>query len=89
MDRQRLLKKLGLTEQELTDLITKRRHFLKSLTPAQRRVFEASLPKTNTVIKTFGADCSEQDLLELCGQEEVAPRILAFCVPEGGGDLGQ
>jgi hypothetical protein len=89
MDRQKLLKKLGLTQQELDELISKRRNFLRSLNPAQRRVLEASLPKTTTVIKTFGTDCSEQDLLELCGQEEVAPRILAFCVPEGGGDLGQ
>lgn len=87
MDRQKLLKKLGLTQHDLDDLITKRRHFLKSLNPAQRRVLEASLPKTTTVIKTFGADCSEQDLLELFGQEEVAPRMLALCVPEGGGDV--
>jgi hypothetical protein len=89
MDRQRILKKLGLTQQELDELITKRRNFVKSLSPAQRRVIEVSLPKTTTVMKTMGSDCSEQDLLEAFGQEEATPRLMAFCVPEGGGDLPQ
>jgi hypothetical protein len=89
MDRQKILKKLGLTQQELDDLLTKRRHFVKSLNPAQRKVVEASLPKAGAAIKTLGTDCSEQDLLDAFGQEEVSPRIMAFCVPEGGGDLNQ
>lgn len=89
MDRQRILKRLGLTQQELDDLLTKRRNFVKSLNPAQRRVMESSLPRTSTVMKSMGTDCSEQDLLEVFGQEEVTPRVMAFCVPEGGGDLNQ
>lgn len=82
MDRQRLLKRLKLTQHELDDLLNKWRHFTKSLNPAQRRVIDVSLPSKETALKTFGSDCSEQDLLDLFGSDEFSPRVLMGCIPE-------
>jgi hypothetical protein len=83
MDRQRLLKRLRLSQTELDDLLTKWRAFSKSLSPAQRKVMNASLPSTEFALKTFGSGATEKDLLDLFGSgEEFSPRMLAPCVPE-------
>ena len=82
MDRQRLLKRLRLTQPELDDLLTKWRNLHKSLNAAQRKVIDASLPDTKTALKTFGPDCTEKDLLDLFGKDEHGPRLLMGCIPE-------
>jgi hypothetical protein len=82
MDRQRLLKRLQLTQTELDELLSKWRLFHKSLNPAQRRVIDVSLPSKETALKTFGSSCTEKDLLDLFGTDEHGPRVLMGCVPE-------
>lgn len=85
MDRQKLLKKLGLTQQELDELQVKTRHFIRSLNKAQRKVVEASLPSVTKAMDCFDDDVSEQDLLELFSQGDDGQPMVCFCIPEGNG----
>jgi hypothetical protein len=85
MDRQQLLKKLGLTQHELDELLVKTRHFIGSLNKAQRKVVEASLPNITTATDCFDDDVSEQDLRELFSQGDDSKRMVCFCIPEDNG----
>jgi hypothetical protein len=85
MDRPQLLKKLGLTQHELDELLVKTRHFIRSLNKAQRKVVEASLPNITTAVDCFDDDVSEQDLLELFSQGDDSQGVICFCIPEDNG----
>ncbi len=85
MDRQQLLKKLGLTQHELDELLVKTRHFIRSLNTAQKKVVEASLPNITTAMDCFDDDVSEQDLLELFSQGDKSQSPICFCIPEDDG----
>jgi hypothetical protein len=89
MDRQRLLKRMRLKQNEMDDLLSKWQQFSKSLNPAQRKVMNASLPSKEMALKAFGSDCSENDLVDLFGKDEHSPRMLAPCVPEDCPPEGQ
>ena len=85
MDRPQLLKKLGLTQHELDELLVKTRHFIRSLDKPQRRVLEASLPNITTAVDCFDDDVSEQDLRELFSQGDNSQNPICFCIPEDNG----
>jgi hypothetical protein len=84
MDRQQLLKKLGLTQHELDELLGKTRQFIRSLSKAQRKVVEASLPNITRALDCFDDGVSEKDLLDLFSHDEDNQRMVCFCIPEGG-----
>ena len=82
MDRQQLLKKLGLSQQELDELIIKTRHFLRSLNLPQRRVVEASLQYHHRN-GLFGDDAPSRTSGNSVSQGGSSQNPIWFCVPEG------
>ena len=62
MTREEMLKKMGLTHEELKDYWQKLGKFHASLNPHQRVVLERSLPTYSAAAKTFGADVTAGDL---------------------------
>jgi hypothetical protein len=69
MTREEMLKKMGLTHEELKDLLQKLAQLRASLTDHQRAVFDHSLPTHSAAAKTFGADVNAGDLQKLLGAE--------------------
>ncbi len=65
MSRDELLKALGLSSDELNDLLKKLRDFLDSLNAAQRTVIERSLPVIKEALTAFGPNVTEAELLAL------------------------
>jgi hypothetical protein len=65
MTREEMLKKMGLTSEELTDLMQQLAQLRASLNDAQRAVLDRSLPTHSTAAKTFGADVTAGDLQKL------------------------
>ena len=65
MTREEMLKKMGLTSEELTDLMQQLAQLRASLNDAQRAVLDRSLPTHSAAAKTFGADVTAGDLQKL------------------------
>lgn len=62
MTRDEMLRRLGLTELELEDLLDKYRQFHKSLSDRQRVVMTRSLPSVEEAIRSFGPDVTVDDM---------------------------
>jgi hypothetical protein len=62
MDRNQMLKKLGLSEHELRDLLQKLSELESGLTTAQRAVLKSSSPTLSEAAATFGPDVTADDL---------------------------
>jgi hypothetical protein len=69
MTRQEMLKQMGLTQEELKDLLVRLTKLRADLTEPQRAVFDRSLPTHATAAKTFGADVTAANLQELLSAE--------------------
>jgi hypothetical protein len=69
MTREEMLKKMGLTHEELKDYWQKLGKFHASLNPRQRVVLERSLPTYSAAAKTFGADVTAGDLEKIVNSE--------------------
>lgn len=65
MTRDQMLKRLGLEEAELKDLLAKYAEFHKKLSPQQRAVITRSLPSVEDATKSFGPDVTAEDLQAL------------------------
>jgi DNA-binding FrmR family transcriptional regulator len=65
MTREEMLKKMGLTSEELTDLMQQLAQLRASLNDAQRAVLDRSLPTHSAAATTFGADVTAGDLQKL------------------------
>ncbi len=66
MNRDEMLKQLGLTDHEMKDLLEKYRVFKHSLNQGQQEALHRSLPRLEEAVKSFGAEASKEDLHELC-----------------------
>ena len=65
MTRDEMLKRLGLSDEELKDLLHKFVKFHKSLNDHQKAVIDRSLPTTAAAAKTFGATVTPAHLQKL------------------------
>jgi hypothetical protein len=70
MTREEMLKKMGLTHEELKDYWQKLGHLHASLNDRQRAVLERSLPTYSAAAKTFGADVTAGDLQKIVKAEQ-------------------
>jgi hypothetical protein len=69
MTREEMLKRMGLTQEELTDLLQKLAQLHASLNDHQRAVLDRSLPTHSAAAKTFGANVTAADLQKLLSAE--------------------
>jgi hypothetical protein len=69
MTRSEMLKKMGLKDEELKDLMQKFRNFKDTLNAHQLRVVTRSLPTVTAAAKTFGDDVTAEDLQQLFGTD--------------------
>jgi hypothetical protein len=70
MTREEMLKQMGLTHEELKDLLHKLRQLHASLNEHQRAVLTRSLPTPSRAAKTFGADVTAEDLEKFLRTED-------------------
>ncbi len=83
MDREALLKSLGLTNDELKDFLRKFADFQRELNPAQLKVLVRSLPTIDEARKSLGP--TTQDLTELFGSELDRGGDVVLCIFAGDG----
>ena len=69
MTREEMLKKMGLTQEELKDLLLKLAQLRASLNDRQRAVLDRSLPTHSAAATTFGADVTAGDLEKALSDE--------------------
>lgn len=67
--REELLRRLGLTDKELRDFLSKFMAFYRSLNEPQKRVIERTLPTLEQAARSFGPDVTVQDIEALVGSE--------------------
>jgi hypothetical protein len=70
MTREEMLKKMGLTHEELKDYWQKLGQLHASLNDRQRAVLERSLPTYSAAAKTFGTDITAVDLQKIVRAEQ-------------------
>ena len=78
MNREELLKELGLSEAEFQDLLQKFDAFFASLDENQQAVVSRSLPSTADVLATLGPGANEADLQKLFKGEKHHPPVCIF-----------
>ena len=65
MNREDMLKQLGISHDQLQDLFQKFEAFLASLNPQQQQIVKFSLPTVKEAVEAFGGDATESDLMNL------------------------
>jgi hypothetical protein len=64
MESQAIVKQMGLSEDELRDLLNRFALLFKDLNEAQRRVFSLTLPSLHEALNSFVGDITEEQLLQ-------------------------
>ena len=78
MNRDEMLKELGVTSKELHDFLGKFSAFLATLDTKEKAMMHRALPTLHQVLKAFGPDVTAEELLELFGGDaEHPPAFLA------------
>lgn len=80
MNRDEMLKELGVSADELHDLLEKFHAFLASLDEPQRAAIRRSLPTLAEALAAFGPNVTEEDLLKLF-EGDVGHKPVIICVP--------
>jgi len=78
MNRDDMLKKLGVSQDQLQDLFRKFESFFNTLNPQQQKVVKASLPTVQEAVQAFGADATAADLMSLFQADEQHPPLAIF-----------
>ena len=78
MNREDMLAKLGVSQDQLQDLFRKFEAFFSSLDTQQQQVVKVSLPSVKEAVDAFGADATESDLLNLFQADEQRPPLACF-----------
>jgi hypothetical protein len=73
MNDHEILKRIGLSDHDATDLVKKQQHFLDSLNPAQAEAIRRSLPSWEDAADAMGDDCSVDDLNRFVTKRGHAP----------------
>lgn len=69
MNRDEMLRKLGLTDAQYRDLMGKLLTFCQSLDDSQKRVVRHNLPNLEEAARSFGPDVSVEDFKRFCGTQ--------------------
>lgn len=83
MDKQEMLGKLGLSEDEYKKLLTKFATFFNSLEDNQKRVINNWLPHLDEIAKSFGPDVTVEQLKKLSDLENVCIGVAAIAFKPG------
>jgi len=82
MTHKQMLKKLGLTEDEHRDLVTKFAAFHSSLNENQRRVVRHSMPTAEQAAKSFGRGVTAEHI-ERLSTEAFSANVVGSFMPGG------
>jgi len=85
MNREEMLKHLGVTSDELDDFMKKFLAFLATLNKRQRALVTRSLPSIEQALEVFGPKVSADDLRRLFGGDKHHEPVI-FCSPFDDGD---
>lgn len=80
MNRDQMLAALGLSGEQLRDLLNKFCTFLASLEERQQAVVRRSLPTITEALAAFGPEVTEADLLKLF-KADAHPECVILCLP--------
>lgn len=91
MNKEEMLKKSGLTDEEFKELVHKFKAFLESLNPAQRAAVDRWLPSAEKIAASFGPALTVKELAKNvgCGEEtaaSIAQEGVGLSAPGNGGD---
>jgi hypothetical protein len=75
MNRDEMLKHLGVTAPELADFLRKFSAFLSTLDKAEQAMMHRALPTLHQIHKAFGPDVSADELLHLFGGDSEHPPV--------------
>lgn len=78
MNREDMLKQLGVSQQQLQDLMQKFQTFFSSLDTQQQQVVKASMPTVKQAAAAFGSEVNEADLLDLFKADAQRPPLTCF-----------
>ena len=78
MNRKEMLQRLGLSEQEHTDLLAKFAVFHNSLNENQKRVVRNSMPTTKQASKSFGPGVTSQHIQSFNSEASAAVGLFSF-----------
>jgi hypothetical protein len=78
MNRDDMLKQLGVSLQQLEDLFQKFQAFFNSLDAQQQQVVKTSMPTVQHALAAFGPEVNEADLLNLFKADAQRPPIACF-----------
>jgi hypothetical protein len=78
MNRDQLLKHLGLSAHQLDDLLKKFHDFFNSLDEQQKHVVRRSVPSLKDASDSFGTAVNEHELLELLHGEAEKKPVMCF-----------
>jgi hypothetical protein len=78
MNQADMLKQLGVSQQQLQELLQKFQTFFNSLDSQQQQVVKTSLPSVSQAVAAFGPDATEADLLALFQADTQHPPVALF-----------
>ncbi|MGA7459492.1 MAG: hypothetical protein WBW69_04660 [Candidatus Korobacteraceae bacterium] len=78
MNRDDMLKQLGVSMQQLEDLFQKFQAFFNSLDAQQQQVVKTSMPNVQQALAAFGPEVNEADLLDLFRADAQRPPLACF-----------
>ena len=84
MNREDMLAKLGVSHEQLQDLFRKFEAFFNSLDQQQQRVVKSSLPSVDEAVQAFGAEASQDDLLNLFKADAQRAPLACFLPLQSG-----
>lgn len=68
MNRDEMLKEMGLSEQDFTDLVNKIANLRNSLNASQRAAFDKALPSSQNLARSLSDNCSPTDVESQLGE---------------------
>jgi len=88
-----MLKKLGLSNADFSDLLTKFRAFYASLSPSEAHAVNVLMPKFQSIAKVLGGDITRDELKNFLTPPAAAPspvaaRSLTAAADDDGGGGG-
>lgn len=78
MNREDMLKQLGVSQQQFQDLLQKFEAFFSSLDAQQQQVVKTSMPTVEEAVAAFGAEVKESHLLDLFQADAQRPPLACF-----------
>jgi len=84
MNREDMLKQLGISHDQLQDLFQKFEAFFNSLDQQQQQVVKTSLPTVEEAVQAFGAEATQDDLLNLFKADVQRPPLACFLPLQSG-----